>query len=230
MSLLVVTGLKRESRILAGPGIEAIACGGRASLLEARIDELAARATAILSIGLGGGLDPRLRPGSWVVAAAVSHDCGLIETDRPWSARLERSLSGAFRGVIAGIDAPVASPAERAALAHATGALAADMESHVAARVAARRGLPFAAARVISDGAGRTLPAAALAGMKADGGMDLLAVLAALARDPRQLPALLLTAAEAGTAFRSLVDGRRLLGAALAAPRADLAELPLDVV
>ena len=98
----------------------------------------------------------------------------------------------------------VVDAAGKAALHASTGALAVDMESHVAAAFAAAHGLPFAALRVISDGADRALPRAAQAGMKPDGGMDVLAVLKALARDPRQLPALIRTGLEAEVAFRQL--------------------------
>jgi nucleoside phosphorylase len=59
--------------------------------------------------------------------------------------------------------------AGKRALRAETGALAVDMESHVAARVAARRGLPFAVVRVISDSADEALPPAAQIGMKPDG-------------------------------------------------------------
>jgi hypothetical protein len=78
------------------------------------------------------------------------------------------------------------------------------METHVAARVAARRDFPFVALRVISDDAGSTLPPAALVGMKPDGGMALGAVLWSLARKPGQLPALIRTGNQAGRAFKSL--------------------------
>jgi hypothetical protein len=102
----------------------------------------------------------------------------------------------------------------------ATGAIAVDMESHVAATVAARHGLPFAIARVVSDAADRSLPRAAQAGMAPDGGMDIGAVLRALVRDPRQLPALIRVGGEAETAFKALGRGRDLLGPRIG--RADL--------
>jgi hypothetical protein len=78
------------------------------------------------------------------------------------------------------------------------------MESHIAARVAARHGLPFAALRVISDAADTTLPPAALAGMRPDGGIAIGAVLASLVQNPAQLPALIRTARDAEKAFRTL--------------------------
>jgi hypothetical protein len=92
------------------------------------------------------------------------------------------------------------------------------MESHVAAAVAARHGLPFAIARVVSDGAERSLPRAAQAGMAPDGRMDVGAVIKALAGRPWELPALIRVGAEAETAFRALGRGRDLLGPGLGRP------------
>ena len=75
------------------------------------------------------------------------------------------------------------------------------MESHVAARVAARHALPFMAIRAISDTASETLPPAALVGMNPDGSMALGSVLRSLARHPAQLPALIRTGRSAEAAF-----------------------------
>jgi hypothetical protein len=79
----------------------------------------------------------------------------------------------------------------------------------------------------VSDGASQTLPEAVLHGMTPDGGMNLWGVLGSLARDPRQLPALIRTGAEAERGFKALDHARRLLGPRLG--RADLGELLLDV-
>lgn len=230
MTLLVATGLLRERRILAGAGIDVVAGGGDAARLEAALDRLAPGARGIVSLGIAGALAPGLRPGAWVVAEAVLGRTGQVPTDPAWSAQL-MALPGARRGLIAGSDTIVATAAGKSALHRATGALAADMESHVAARVARRHGLPFAAARVVSDAADRTLPPAALVGMRPDGGMDLPAVLRSLIVDPRQLPALVRTGLEAERAFRALLRGQRLLGPGLGFPGAgaDLRELALDM-
>jgi hypothetical protein len=101
------------------------------------------------------------------------------------------------------------------------------MESHIVARVARRHRLPFAAVRVISDAAHRTLPLAARVGMKSDGRMDLPAVLRSLLANPGQLLDLIRTGLEAERAFRALLRGYRRLGPRLAGP--DLAEPLLDM-
>ncbi|MDB5370081.1 MAG: hopanoid-associated phosphorylase [Roseomonas sp.] len=233
MTILAATGLRREQRILAGPGVQAIAGGGDPARLEAALDRLAAAgARGIISIGLAGALAPGLRPGHWVVASAILGSGTPLPADPAWAARLAARLPGATRGMLLGTDTMVAEAAQKAALHRSTGAAAVDMESHVAARVAWRHRLPFAAARVISDAADRTLPPAARAGMRPDGEMDLPAVLRALLARPSQLPALIRTGLEAERGFRALLRGHRGLGAGLAGPAAggaDLSQLFLDM-
>jgi nucleoside phosphorylase len=150
-----------------------------------------------------------------------------LMTDESWTGALAGRLSARVGRLLAS-DSMLADADAKRAAHRATSALAVDMESHIAAAVAARHGLPFAVARVVSDGADRSLPKAAQAGMAADGGMDIAAVLRALAADPRQLPALIRVGREAETAFRALGRGRDLLGPRLG--RLDLGQLALDVV
>ncbi|RKK02445.1 hopanoid-associated phosphorylase [Pseudoroseomonas wenyumeiae] len=219
MTILAATGLHREARILAATGVQPIPGGGDAARLEAELNRLAPSARGIISIGIAGALAPGLRPGDWVVAEMVLGD-EAAATDAAWAARLAAALPGARIGTMLGQDAMAAEAAAKAALHRATGALTVDMESHVAARVARRHGLPLAVARVVSDAARRTLPQAACVGMRPDGGVDLPAVLRALARAPWQLPALVRTGWEAELAFRALLRGHHLIGPGLGGPGA----------
>ena len=69
--------------------------------------------------------------------------------------------------------------------------------------------------------------------MRADGGVDLPAVLRSLMAAPWQLPALVRTGLEAEKAFRALLRGHRLLGPGLMGPGlggANIGELPSDMV
>ena len=226
--ILAVTGLQRERRILAGPDVEVVAGGGDHVRLEAELERLAPTARGIISIGIAGALAPGLRPGRWVVATAV-HDGGrALPTDPDWTDWLASRLPGAERGVLLGIDAVAATAEQKAELHRTSNAIAVDMESHVAARVARHHRRPFVAARVISDAAHRTLPPAARVGMRADGNVDLPAVLRSLAVAPWQLPALIRTGLEAETAFRALLRGHRLLGPGFGGP--DVGKLPADMV
>jgi hopanoid-associated phosphorylase len=228
MTILVATGLQRERRLLDGPGLTVVAGGGDARGLEITLDRLAGRARGIISIGIAGGLSPELRSGCWVVATAVRDGAISLPTDSAWTQRLRGRLMGATTGTIVGADAIVAEVAQKADLHRATGAAAVDMESHIAGRVARRFHLPFAAARVVSDAAHRTLPPAARVGMRPDGAIDVPAVLRSLVEKPGQFAALIRTGVDAERSFRFLLRGRRLLGRDLCGP--DVGELPVDVV
>ena len=225
--ILAVVGLDRERRIVAGAGVTAIVGGGDRRRLEGLLESHIAKARGVISIGIAGGLAPHLRAGDWVLADTVLADGQPIPTDAPWTERLVARLPQATRGLLAGVDAIVAGAADKAVLQETTSALALDMESHVAARVASRHRLPFAAARVISDPVYRTLPPAARIAMKPDGRIDLAAVLRSLLAKPGQIPALIVTGWEAERGFRSLLRGHRWLGPGLCGP--DLGELALDV-
>lgn len=227
MKLLVATGLRREARILEGPGLTVICGGGRSEALEVQLAQAAEAADAIVSLGIGGALADGLKVGDWVVARSVVSGDETWPTDPAWAEALVRVLGGPATGALLGAETMLAAAADKRTAHARTGALAVDMESHVAARVARRFGKRFAASRVISDTADRDLPAAVAVGMTADGGMALGPVLAALARDPSQLGPLIRTGQDASRAFRSLGRGRRLLGPGLGL--VDLRERLLDV-
>jgi adenosylhomocysteine nucleosidase len=225
--IIAATGLQRERRIVDGPGVEAIAGGGDRQRLESLLEARAGQAQGIISIGIAGGLAPTLRAGDWVLADAVLADDKSMSTDAAWTDRLAARLPEATRGLFVGVDAIVADAAAKADLHRTTGGLAVDMESHVAAGVAQRHGLPLAVARVVCDPAHHTLPPAARIAMKPDGRVDLAAVLRSLLAQPSQLPALVLTGREAERSFGALLRGRHRLGPGLCGP--DLGQLGVDV-
>src|SRR5258708_9856892 len=134
--IVAVTGLEGERRVVAGPGVEAVAGGGDHVRLEAALDQLASAMDGIISIGIAGGLEPGLRPGRWVVADAVRDAGEAIPTDPAWTDRLTRRLPRAAKGLLLGVDALVATAAQKAELHRTIGAVAVDMESHIAARIA----------------------------------------------------------------------------------------------
>jgi hopanoid-associated phosphorylase len=203
VTILVATGLKREAAAIQRDGVRAVVSGGRADLLEQRLRAAAPGAAAILSLGIGGALAEGLQPGDWVVATKVAAAGGEWPTDPAWTTALATQLN-ASTGPILGADAMLLRAADKAAARAGGAALAVDMESHVAARVAQELGLPFAAARVISDAADRDLPSAVAVGMRPDGGMALGPVLWALLKNPLQLPGLIRTGRDAEVAFKAL--------------------------
>ena len=227
--VLAVCGLTAETRIAGGEGVRTVAGGGRSDALAATIErEIAAGCCALISFGIGGALSEALVPGSIVVASAVLHDSTTHAVDERWSRALMRGLPTAVLAPLAGSDSVLLEAADKAALHSKTGAAIVDMESHIAARLAAEYRLPFVALRAVADPAGRSLPPAASIAMRAGGGIDYAAVLRSLIGDPRQLPRLLRIGLDAQRALRSLDRAHRALGVRLG--YADLDQLPLDVV
>lgn len=212
---LAVCGLKREAAIWGG---RAVVGGGRSDLLTHRLEEAVAteRPTGLISFGVCGALAADLGVGAVIVGETVTAPDGRTYACGP-PAMQRLAATGAKPTRIAGSDHVAADPASKQALAERGDAV--DMESHVAARAAAAHGLPLAVLRVVSDAAGHDLPPAAIAGMRADGGVDVCAVLMGLAREPRQLPALVRLGRDSGRAFAALAQARLVLaGSAVRTP------------
>ena len=112
---------------------------------------------------------------------------------------------------MAGVTEPVKSEADKRSLHSSTGALAVDMESHIAGAIATARGLPFAVCRAVVDPAWRTLPPAATAGLRDDGTTAIGPILRELSRQPSQLGALLKLAGDARAARTTLVLARQAM-------------------
>ena len=216
VTILAVTGLKREAEIAGGLGVVAVTGGGDAKSLAAKLDALHGDIQGVISIGLGGGLSPLLKVGEVVIADQILSGPEHWRCDERWRVALAAKLPQAHQGPIAASDVILEDAEAKAALYAKTGALAVDMESAVAARFAVLRHLPFAALRVISDDARHVLPHAALVAMKPDGGIALGRVLGSLLRHPLQVPALISTARTSNKAFKELLRCRDLCGAGFA--------------
>jgi adenosylhomocysteine nucleosidase len=215
--IVAVTSLALEARIAVGPGVSVICSQGER--LAAALESAVARgACGIISFGIAGGLAPGLATGDWITATAVITGQRLFPTDHTWTRSLLERLPQAVQADILGMDNLAPDP-ERKQLLHAqTGAVAVDMESHIAATIAAAHQIPFAAARVIIDPADKPLPPAALVGLRSDGTADAIAVFRSVLQQPSQLPALVRTALDAGIARAALRRGRRMLGVGLGFP------------
>jgi hopanoid-associated phosphorylase len=212
--IIAAVGLRFEARIATGPGVLPVCCAAGPRAEAALTAAVARGCSGIISFGICGGLDPALSPGDGIVASSVLHDNNLWPTHEAWSQLLLRMIPNACLAPILGVDDPVTESHGKRALRQVLGAAAVDTESHVAAAVAARNGLPFAAYRVVADGAGHGLPRAALAGRRADGGINPLGVVQAVLADPSELAALIRLASHTRTARESLMRARRLLGPA----------------
>ncbi len=217
-TVLAVVGLAKEARIAKRAGLKPVIGGGDSRLLAERLEEAAHGATAVVSFGIAGALAPLLMVGDPIVATHVVAGREHYTCDVAWSQILRGRLSNSRSAIVVGVDQVVSYIGMKKALFRNTGAHAVDMESHVAARFAERRGLPFVVLRVICDGSQRTLPPATLEPLKPSGRPRLLAVLKSVVRDPGQLPELIQTGGEAAKAFRALRRCRNLLGPGLGCP------------
>ena len=112
----------------------------------------------VVSWGLCGGLDPRLRPGDLILGAEVVSNDGAIRTDEAVTSSLAgRLLAAGTRVVIervTGADAPVLTAGAKSDLRRASGAAAVDMESLIAGQYALKQRIPFVILRAVSDPAG----------------------------------------------------------------------------
>ena len=213
--VLIVTGLVQEARIAAGPGMVVICSSSDPRQLRSLLTVFdPSTIRGVISFGVAGGLDPSLKPGDIVLATEV------VAGDGRWLAGL--SLNEAVianlalkrrvvRGGLAGAEEVIVARARKAALWLQTGAAAVDMESHIAAAYAADAGLPFAALRVISDSAHRSLPALAKTAIRPDGKVDVRKILSGVVRDPSTLSALVSTGIDFNRALRSLRGCRSFL-------------------
>jgi adenosylhomocysteine nucleosidase len=212
--LLVISGLKREAAIFERRGVLSIC--GNADMLRLKLDRAQGLPIElVVSFGLCGGLDPKLRSGDLVIGSEVVSGAERLVADEDLSRGLERCLTDAgervVRGRVAAVVTPVMNVQAKAELRASTDALAVDMESKIAAKFANARGVPFVILRAVSDTAQRNLPALVAHAVSAGGEVDTAVVFAALIRAPGQLAATIAAARDSATALRTL---RRCCGVA----------------
>jgi adenosylhomocysteine nucleosidase len=200
--IAIITGLTAEARIAQKLGVPVKAGGGTPWGAELAAEKLVAEgATALISFGLAGGLDPDFRPGLIVVPLAVV-EAGRI---RPTNARLAEALGGWSGGMLAAEAEIVTSAAEKYALGRATLCGAVDLESGAVARVAERHGISFAVLRAICDPADRDLPPAACVALNEKGAIAARRVALSILRHPAQIPGLIALGRDAARARSALV-------------------------
>ena len=217
LPVLIVTGLKQEARIAAGPGLTVICSSSNPVQLREMMTSFdPASIRGIVSFGVAGGLNPSLKSGDVVVASRIvtasarwSTEASLTENLVTLPTKRRRSI---VSGVLAGVEEVVTGQVAKAALRATTGADAIDMESHIAARYAEYNGLPFAAVRVISDPAHRALPELTMSAIKPNGNVDMWKVMRGIARNPKSIPHLISTGRDFSRALKSLRGCREALG------------------
>ncbi|HVS78346.1 MAG TPA: hypothetical protein VHE11_15510 [Steroidobacteraceae bacterium] len=201
-----------ELRRLADGALLAVSgMGGPAAAAAARRLVLAG-ATALVSFGMAGALDPTLSCGAVLLPEEVtawngaSDESGASVTSPEWRRRLIAALPVSCLvcgGKLLTGEQPIGHADAKAAAWRKTGAAAVDMESASVAQVAAQAGLPFIALRVVVDTASDELPSAVIA---ASGGGELRIgrLVAGLLRAPADVGALIRLSARYRIACRVL--------------------------
>ncbi|MFN3958714.1 MAG: hypothetical protein ACK4NP_02240 [Parvularculaceae bacterium] len=205
-------------------GLKSEAAAIKASLTAARIDPAKARlavsganagraedlaedliksgARAVISAGFCGGLDPELKSGELVIGERVVSASGdVLLADRTLLAAAPRGLR---QVAIFGSDDIIDSAAKKAQLFGRYASQTVDMESHGAARAAARASAPFIAVRAVADGAARALPKAALGAVTPTGGVNVMSVLFECVKSPQQFEEIAMLGRESGAATETL--------------------------
>jgi adenosylhomocysteine nucleosidase len=217
MKPAAVTGLAAEAKVARRGGLIAQPSGGVAAQTTAIAESLLRDgAEALISFGIAGALAPSLAPGDLLVPRAVIDDRGVrFAVDDTWRTQIVDALRGAGLQAegrdLLGTSEAAASPARKAEFHRVTGAVAVDLESHLVAAVAARAGKPFLVLRAVSDSAAQALPDAAVHGLAPSGKPALGRVLLSVARDPRQIPALIRLASDTRCALDALGSALRVI-------------------
>jgi len=174
-----------------------------------------------LSLGLCGGLDESLALGDLCLPSAFrlceDNDSSAYFPDPGLVALAERAALQAGLRSVGGdcgtAEIIVGDPQQKRVLKDRFALAVVDMETYWVARAAAERQVPFLAARVVLDGAGDSLPPFANL-LARDGALSPAAVLAHVARHPRDVVSLGSIAWRTRLARRTL---KRFAGAFLAA-------------
>jgi adenosylhomocysteine nucleosidase len=191
----------RNGSLMAVSGMGAVAAEAAAVQL------IEAGASALMSFGLAGGLDPALAAGNMVFPnEVISRGGASLLTSTEWRDRVSAAVQGlgpVCAGKLLTSAQAIESIADKAAAFRDTGAVAVDMESVAIARVAAAHHLPFVTVRVIVDTAADVLPRAVMS-TSSSGQVRIWRLLGAIALDPAELGALIRLAGRYRTATRRL--------------------------
>ncbi len=196
------------SRVLPDGTLLCISGIGGAAAARAALGLIESGASALVSWGMAGALDPGLAAGAVCLPHEVigADGAGFI-TARYWREPLA-ALVAAHRTVAGGklhtSTQALDTGAAKQAAYRATGAVAVDMESTAVAQVAATHGLPFIAVRVIVDTASDTVPGSVVAASAA-GQVRIGRLIRGLALSPADIAPLVRLARRYRIAIRSLM-------------------------
>ena len=199
----------RPSIRVAPVGVGARLCGSRwAALLDGLPHPL------VVSAGVCGGLDPRLGLADLVIPERVLGPTGEVHMGGSAAHRAVAVGAGtACAGLLVTTREIVATPAAKAALRAASGAVAVDMESAFILARAAASGCPALVVRAVSDGADEHL-SLELAGLVTPaGGLRLARALALVSTRPALVPRAIALGRRTHRALRAVAPALAALAA-----------------
>jgi hopanoid-associated phosphorylase len=163
-------------------------------------------ATCLMSFGVAGALDPKLRPGDLVLPESI-YSGRLLPVSLTWRDRVQERLPSHLRiigGKLATSKKVLTSLIAKREFAETTGAFAVDLESGAIAEVAESSDMPFLAIRAISDPIEFSPPLALLDTVNPDGSANLSQILSLLLQRSVTLSTLLQLARDVRTARSTL--------------------------
>jgi adenosylhomocysteine nucleosidase len=225
--LLILTAVDIEARALARAlelprlspfpfavfgraGIRIAAVGVGAALCDARWPALSEGLPSplVVSAGVCGGLDPRLAAADLVIPERVLGPAGEVHEIGLPSRRV-----AATGGLLVTTREVVSTPAAKAALRAASGAVAVDMESAFIVARAAAFGCRAMVVRAVSDRAGERLPLELLDLVTETGGLHLPRALALMSRRPALVPGAIALGRRTRRALRAVAPALAALAA-----------------
>src|SRR3954467_2318258 len=121
MTILAVTGLAKEARIVGGAGVVAVGGGGGGDSLAAKLNALHGDIRGVISIGLAGALSPLLNVGDVVIADQVLTGLEKWDCHEGWRVRLTSRLPFAHQGQLFGSDVIIENAENKSGLHTTTG-------------------------------------------------------------------------------------------------------------
>lgn len=200
MRAIIIAGMEREARAIGRGAVAWRSDGARRALDAAALD------ACVVIMGVCGGLDPSLTPGSLVLAraAVVEGEPDLLPDAMTFQAA-RRSLRARRAPFVSSKLLTVAEPLDAVVAQtdawNAYGAAGVDMETYDIARACVACGVPWVAVRAVLDPAGSHLPRAA-ANWRDDG--DERAIALDALRTPRDWPAYARLALQLRASLRAL--------------------------
>lgn len=206
MTVGVLCGLHAEARIADKLPHVLVGCSGaRKERARELVGFLINKGVSrLISFGVAAGLSQDVEAGDLLLGATVVSEHGAWEADEVWNERFVECLPCYQCAPVWGSDVLLTTSKEKFGISVRSGCLIADMESHIIAEMATKRGIPFNIIRSVSDPLGMGLPPAACVPLHEDGKADFSQILKSIYKQPKQIPELITLGRNTASALTAL--------------------------